>query len=260
MHGLHRQGFYEECREEIGESLVGPTDLDPRDSFSPTTAIIGFPARAACDPTLAIDDFRVLISVGILVGSAGNCAEDIDRIAGQTALTAAVVMESLERLALRGYVSRRHLGNATMISLVPDSPDPGESATSPAPSEKSPPSPRRSAGRSAQASLHSGMLRRPARRQSGAIEFDDPLPPHPVVASLQKAMQSKSGGVDGFRFWLRTILDPEDVEVFSGWAGRQSTEYRLLVDKFDRADDDQTIESLLDDTLALVNREKRPNR
>ena len=73
-------------------------------------------------------------------------------------------------------------------------------------------------------------------------------------------MQSASGGVDGFRFWLKTILDPDDVEIFSGWAGRKSTEFRRLVNKFDRADDDHAIESLLEDTLALVNREKTRNR
>ena len=64
----------------------------------------------------------------------------------------------------------------------------------------------------------------------------------------------------GFRFWLKTILDPEDVEVFSGWASRKSAEYRRLIRRFDRAVDDQQMESLLDVTLDLVNREKSEER
>lgn len=180
-------------------------------------------------------------------------------MARQSDLPESAIREKVGQLARRGYLARQRENGATMLSLVPDSPESAKPAASPVPSTMAPSSPRRGTGRSAQASLHSGMLRRPARRQSGAIEFDDPLP-HPVVASLQESVHSTTGGVDGFRFWLKTILDPEDVEIFTGWAGRQSTEYRQLVRKFDSADDDHTIESLLEDTLALVNREKTPNR
>lgn len=216
--------------------------------------------RALRDPALTIEDFRVLICAGILAGASGKCVEDIDWIAGQMELPPPAALERLERLAARGYVRRQRDGKALMLSLIPDTHRAPGPAPLPPPPNKAPSSPRRGSGRSAQASLHSGMLRRSARRQSGAIEFDDPLPPHPVVASLQDSVQSASGGVDRFRFWLKTILDPADVEIFSGWAGRQSTEFRKLVNKFDSADDDHTIESLLEDTLTLVNREKRPNR
>lgn len=227
---------------------------------SPTAAIVGFPMRAIRDPDLAIKDLCVLICAGRLAGATGRCVEDIDWIAEQAALPAPAVLERLEWLSTRGYVRRQQAGEATVLSLVPDAADPPEATRLPAPTEKAPSSPRRGAGQTGQASLHSGMLRRSARRQSGAIEFDDQLPPHPVVASLQESMQTASGGVDGFRFWLKTILDPEDVEIFSGWAGRQSTEYRKLVTKFESADDDNSIESLLEDTIALVNREKTSNR
>ena len=94
----------------------------------------------------------------------------------------------------------------------------------------------------------------------GSIEFDDPEQPHPVIASLQEEVEGEPGGVSGFRFWLKTILDPEDVEIFSEWASRQSGEYRRLIRTFDRATDEQAIESLLDQTLALVKREKSSNR
>ncbi len=170
------------------------------------------------------------------------------------------VLKRLERLSLRGYVQRRQEGGVMMLSLLPDPLLEPDSDPSPRPPTKPPPSARQGGTRSAQASLHSGMLRRPPRRQSGAIEFDDPLPPHPVVSSFLDSVQSTPGGFDGFRFWLKTILDPEDVEIFSGWAGRQSTEYRQMVRKFEDAHDDQTIESLLEDTLAVVTREKTPKR
>ena len=108
--------------------------------------------------------------------------------------------------------------------------------------------------------MHSDLLRRRTRRPAGSIEFDDPTHPHPVVTSLQQAMQGDSGRTGGFRFWLQTILDPEDVAVFSDWASRQSDAYRTLIRQFEHADDDQAIESLLDQTLALVDREKSAER
>lgn len=260
MLGLRLPGFYEKCPISTGESLVGTKDLEPKDISTPMASIIGFPLPALRDVELTIEDLRVLICIGVRTGTDGRPAADIDWIAQQSGLPEIVARERLEELRLRGYLQVRQEGGEAIFGFVSDRPEAAKSAPSPARTTLATPSQRRGAGRSAQASLHSGMLRRPARRQSGAIEFDDPLPTHPVVASLQESVQHASGGVDGFRFWLKTILDPEDVKVFSGWAGRQSAEYRQLVRKFDSAADDFTIESLLEDTLALVKREKQPNR
>lgn len=257
---LRRPRFYEKNSISSGESLVGPKHLESKDISIPMASITGFPWRALRDPELTVDDFRVLICIGARTGADGRPAADIEWIVQQSGLPRSVAHRRLEGLRLRGYLQIRHDGGDTVLGLVSDLPDDTKSAPSRPHTAAATPSQRRGASRSGQASLHSGMLRRPARRQTGAIEFEDPLPTHPVVASLQDSVQHTSGGVDGFRFWLKTILDPEDVEVFSGWAGRQSAAYRQLVSKFDSADDDGMIESLLEDTLALVKREKQPNR
>jgi len=233
-----------------------PQILGARDLPSTTALIVGFPMRATRDPDLSMEDIRVLIGVGILAGKSGWCTQDTSRIAMQTDLPKPAVTVRLDRLESRGYLSRWREGGTTTLALVPDTefmPD-----SDPEPAQARPPAPvQRGTGRSVQASLHSDMLRRPVHRQSGSIEFDDPSALHPDVASLQQSLQV---GVDGFRFWLRTILDPEDVEIFSGWARRRSAEYRSLIRKFDDAKDDHAIELLLEDTLALVDREKVPDR
>lgn len=234
-----------------------PQILGARDLPSSTTLIVGFPMRATRDPDLSTEDLRVLIGVGILAGKSGWCAQDTNWIAKHTDLPKPAVIGRLERLESRGYLSRRRQGGTTMLTLVPDTETAPDSDPPPTRQPIAAAPVQRGTGRSAQASLHSDMLRRPVRRQPRSIEFDDPSELHPVVASLQDSVQ---GGVDGFRFWLRTILDPEDVEIFSGWASRQSAEYRNLIRQFDGADDDHAIESLLEDTLALVDREKATDR
>lgn len=216
--------------------------------------------RATRDPDLSIEDLRVLICIGALVNKSGWCVEDIRGIARQTNLPEPAVIWRLASLESQGYLRRQRQAGAPTLELVLDEPTAHDPAHLPdRPTGTTIPA-RRKAARSAQASLHSGMLRRPGRRQARAIDFDDASELHPVIASLHDSVQGEPGRVDGFRFWLRTILDPEDVEIFSGWASRQSAEYRKLIGKFDSADDDHAIESLLEDTLALVDREKTANR
>ena len=218
-------------------------------------AIVGFPMRATRDSDLSLEDLRILICVGVLIGESGSCVEDTRWIARHTDLPEPIVVERLDRLGARGYVRRDRQGGEAMLSLVPDPEVPATPAA-----DKTGAAPAKRSSRNTQARLHGDLLRRRTRRPVGSIEFDDPTQPHPVVASLQNAVEGAPGGVSGFRFWLKTILDPEDVEVFSDWASRQSAEYRRLIRTFDRANDDQAIESLLDMTLALVNREKSANR
>ncbi len=230
--------------------------LSASDTSQPIDAIVGFPMRATRDSDLSIEDLRILICVGALAGDSESRAEHTKWIAKHTDLPEPIVLERLDRLGARGYLRRDGSGASAILRLVPDpeqsEPEAGETAAPLPPDQRG--------GRGTQASLHGDLLRRRTRRPTGSIEFDDPERPHPVVASLQEAVEEGSGGVSGFRFWLKTILDPEDVEVFSGWASRKSAEYRRLIRRFDRAVDDQQMESLLDVTLDLVNREKSEER
>lgn len=231
------------------------TVLGARDIPGSTDASAKFPLRATRDSDLSIDDLRVLICLAVRIGKSDSCIEDTRWIARHTDLPEQIVVERLEQLGSRGYLRRDRSGQETMLSLVPDA---GSGRTARAESPVVPASAKRRRG--SQARLHGDLLRRRTRRPVGSIEFDDPVQPHPVVASLQEAVEGEPGGVSGFRFWLKTILDPEDVTVFSNWASRQSAEYQRLIRRYDRANDDRSIESLLDATLALVRREKSANR
>ncbi len=230
--------------------------LGAKGKSRPSDAIAGFPLRATRDSDLSIEDLRVLICVGVLADQSGSCAEDTRWIARHTDLPEPIVVERIERLGARGYLHRDGQGRIATLSLVRDTEAPAVAAKRP--SDPTPPV--RRGGRGSQARLHGDLLRRRTRRPVGSIEFDDPAQTHPVIASLQEAVEQEPGGVSGFRFWLKTILDPKDVEVFSDWASRQSGEYRRLIRQFDRARDDQAIESLLDLTLDLVKRAKTANR
>lgn len=212
--------------------------------------------RATRDSDLSIEDLRILICVGVLTDKSGSCFEDTRWIARHTDLPEPIVAERIEQLGARGYLHRSRVGRTPMVKLVAD-----PAAIDPATEDMTDEAvPARRTGRGTQARLHGDLLRRRTRRPVGSIEFDDPAQPHPVIASLQESVEGQPGGVSGFRFWLKTILDPEDVEVFSNWADRQSAEYRRLIREFDRAKNDQAIESLLDVTLALVSREKSAGR
>lgn len=217
--------------------------------------IVGFPMRAVRDSDLTPEDYRLLIGIGMLAGTSGWCAEDIGLIARNIAISESAVKRRLDQLCVRGFVRREGRGRTAMLGLVPDAQAAPNIEQSQSRVDANP-APTRRGGRSAQARLHSDMLRPRARRPVGSIDLEDPPPPHPVIASLQDSMQGEPGGINGFRFWIQTILDPNDVEIFSGWASRQSSQYRDLIRKFDNARDDQAIESLLDDTLAFLNREK----
>ena len=224
---------------------------------SPSTdAPCGFPLRATRDSELSIEDLRILICIGILTGGSKSCQEDTRWIARNSELPEPIVTERLDRLGARGYLHRSRVDGAAILTLVPDSVT-EERALGGLADEAAP---ARRVARGAQARLHGDLLRRRTKRPIGSIEFDDPAQPHPVIASLQESEEGQPGGVSGFRFWLKTILDPEDVKVFSEWADRQSAEYRRLIRQFDRAKNDQAIESLLDATLALVSREKSASR
>ena len=259
MLGLRRSSLCERNQCRRGESPCGCRVLDESDNSHSAAMIVGFPTRAVRDSDLTPEDYRLLIGVGLLADTSGWCAEDIGMIAENTAISESAVRLRLDQLCVRGLVRRKGRGRAAMLGLVPDTQAAPivEHSQSRADARSSP---TRRGGRSTQARLHSDMLRPRARRPIGSIDLEDPPQPHPVVASLQDSMQSEPGGINGFRFWIQTILDPNDVEIFSDWASRQSTQYRDLMRKFDNARDDQAIESLLEDTLAFLNREKGAER
>ena len=220
-----------------------------------TTTIVGFPKRATRDSELSVEDLRVLICICTLAQASGWCAEDLHQIAREVDLPVSVIPECLATLSDRDYVHRRRQGRTTTLALAAHDPEAAEPGTPPA-RPIAAPNARGGTGRAAQARLHSGMLRRRAGRPVGSIEFDDSPRSHPAVGSLREPLADDPAGIDGFRFWLKTILDPKDVEIFSGWANRRSADYRALIRKFDNAEDDQAFEALLEDTLALLDREK----
>ena len=57
---------------------------------------------------------------------------------------------------------------------------------------------------------------------------------------------------DRFSFWLRTVVAPDDTDLFWSWALRKEEEYHDLVQRFGEADDETALEGLLRDALAAI--------
>lgn len=57
---------------------------------------------------------------------------------------------------------------------------------------------------------------------------------------------------DRFSFWLRTVVAPDETDLFWSWALRKEDEYHDLVQRFGEADDETALEALLRDALAAI--------
>ncbi|NNG05122.1 MAG: hypothetical protein HKM95_13635 [Inquilinus sp.] len=57
---------------------------------------------------------------------------------------------------------------------------------------------------------------------------------------------------DRFSFWLRTVVAPDETDLFWSWALRNEDDYHGLVQRFGEADDETALEALLGDALAAI--------
>ena len=57
---------------------------------------------------------------------------------------------------------------------------------------------------------------------------------------------------DRFSFWLRTVLPPDDTDLFWSWALSNEDDYHNLVQRFGDAKDDGALEALLRETVAVI--------
>ncbi len=57
---------------------------------------------------------------------------------------------------------------------------------------------------------------------------------------------------DRFSFWLRTVLPPDDTDLFWSWALKNEDDYHNLVQRFGEAKDDAALEALLRETVDVI--------
>ncbi len=249
------------------------------------------PLRAMRDATLTADEFRFLIGVGSRADTAGWCAADLQDLCDQIGLSPEVARICAERLEAAKYIAIRPGRRRMAIRVISDQQYAHRYANAAAAVRAPPPigatgpeaRPWTSGRRTGQAKLRGDLLRRPStipQRLPGAAAGSQPGGGAPEagseIDSLDSAMAAlfeisaadtgEDGGgaggpdapgtVDGFQFWVRTILSPEDMVVFSRWAKAQADDYQDLLTRFNDATDDGGIEALLERTLAAVSRAK----
>ncbi len=172
------------------------------------------PYRAVRDTSLPAGALRLLIAIACNADTDGRCALETDRLASEVGLTPDDIARFNRQLAESGYVSARQEDRIWQYQLVLE-PD----------------------GKGAQGTAI--RMDQRARAQSGRTRG---------VNRLMRAWRD----ADRFSFWLRTVLPPDDTDLFWSWALSNEDDYHNLVQRFGDAKDDGALEALLRETVAVI--------
>lgn len=172
------------------------------------------PYRAVRDTSLPAGALRLLIAIACNADGDGRCALDADRLATEVGLTPDDISRYSEQLAEARYASATRKDRIWHYQLVLE-PESGK------------------AGADAIAMAH------PAKTGGGRPRG---------VSRLMRAWRD----ADRFSFWLRTVLPPDDTDLFWSWALRNEDDYHSLVQRFGEAKDDGALESLLRETVDVI--------
>lgn len=172
------------------------------------------PYRAVRDTSLPAGALRLLIAIACNADGDGRCALDAERLATEVGLTPDDIARYSEQLAEARYASASRKDRIWQYQLVLE-PEAGKTGTNAIPM-----------ARSAKAA---------GGRSSG-------------VSRLMRAWRD----ADRFSFWLRTVLPPDDTDLFWSWALRNEDDYHSLVQRFGDAKDDSALEALLRETVDVI--------
>lgn len=170
------------------------------------------PYRAVRDTSLPAGSLRLLIAIACNADGEGRCELAADRLAADVGLTPDEIARYSEQLAESRYVS------ATRNSVH----------------------------------WHYQLVSEPYGADADEIR----------LASPAKVAKGRLRGVnrivrawrdaDRFSFWLRTVLSPDDTDLFWSWALRNEDAYHKLVQRFGDAKDDGAFEALLRETAKVI--------
>ena len=172
------------------------------------------PYRAVRDTSLPAGALRLLIAIACNADGDGRCALDAERLATDVGLTPDDIARYSEQLAEARYASASRKDRVWQYQLVLE-PEAGKTDSNAVPM-----------ARSAKAA---------GGRSSG-------------VSRLMRAWRD----ADRFSFWLRTVLPPDDTDLFWSWALRNEDDYHSLVQRFGDAKDDSALEALLRETVDVI--------
>ncbi len=172
------------------------------------------PYRAVRDTSLPAGALRLLIAIACNADADGRCDLEADRLAAEVGLTPDDIIRYSEQLAEARYVSASQKDRRWQYQLVLDPEGSGKDAVQNAPTAKT------ASGRSR------------------------------GVSRMMRAWRD----ADRFSFWLRTVLAPDDTDLFWSWALSNEDDYHTLVQRFGDAKDDGALESLLRETAEIIDR------
>ena len=172
------------------------------------------PYRAVRDTSLPAGALRLLIAIACNADSDGRCAFAADRLAADVGLTPEDVARYSEQLSDARYVSSTREDRSWQYQLVSE-PEAGQTGA------------------------RAIRLARPAKAPNGRSRG---------VSRLMRAWRD----ADRFSFWLRTVLCPDDTDLFWAWALRNEDDYHSLVQRFGDAKDDGALEVLLGETAEII--------
>lgn len=172
------------------------------------------PYRAVRDTSLPAGALRLLIAIACNADADGKCALEAGRLASEVGLTTDDIARYSVQLAEAGYVSASSHDRQWHYRLVLEPED----------------------------GMVDSDAERLARRAKAAVARPR------GVSRLMRAWRD----ADRFSFWLRTVLSPDDTDLFWSWALRNEDDYHNLVQRFGDAKDDGALEALLRETVDVV--------
>ena len=172
------------------------------------------PYRAVRDTSLPAGALRLLIAIACNADGDGRCALQADRLAAEVGLTPDDIARFSGQLSDSRYVSATQDGPVWQYQLILE---PGGAADD---------------GKAIR-------LARGGKAANGRTRG---------VNRLMRAWRD----ADRFSFWLRTVLPPDDTDLFWSWALRNEDDYHNLVQRFGDAKDDGALEALLRETVDVI--------
>lgn len=174
------------------------------------------PYRAVRDTSLPAGALRLLIAIACNADGDGRCDLEADRLAAEVGLTTEDIARYSEQLTEARYVSAARKERHWQYQLVLE---PEAGAAEPG------------------ALRLASTTKTDGRRSRG-------------VSRMMRAWRD----ADRFSFWLRTVLAPDDTDLFWSWALGNEDDYHSLVQRFGDAKDDGALESLLRETADIIAR------
>jgi hypothetical protein len=178
------------------------------------------PARAARDESLPAEALRLLIALA----ATPHERPTVDELAALTGLRPSTVLARMGDLQRQGYVRLSAGAEGPGYVLTPA----GAPLPEPVPALA------------------------PAVAAAPGLRAEQPAPvPKPAGSGMRRILKAWRSA-ERFQFWIRTVLSPEDAEVFWVWARDNGSLYQDLARRHGEVRSDGDLDALLEETHAIL--------